>query len=161
MRSAIVSAGVGEVGAVAANRAAPADPDGKTPRVGWDHLLQYFHTSAPGIWPDGAIHYKGVDDQDFPDWCGIFALWAIKTGGASVGTWKMGGSVGDAGMNPTAHPAAGDMGCFVHNQHVALITEVNGDTISTVEGNATADGEIVTRTHSKSAFDAGFYTAFS
>jgi hypothetical protein len=156
-----VSAALGEVGTVIAKHAAPADPDGRTPRVGWDHLLQYFQTSAPGVWPDDAVHYIGVDDQDFPNWCGIFALWAIKTGGASVGTWHMGGSVGDAGMKGTLHPAPGDMGCFVAKQHVALITQVDGDTFSTVEGNSEGIGSIVSRTRSKSEFDAGFYTAFS
>jgi len=86
IRASIVSSALAETSKGVA--AALPDPGDPTKRKGWERLLDYFHKSAPGVWADNDItKFKG----QIPDWCGIFALWAIKTGGVSwVGTWRRG-----------------------------------------------------------------------
>jgi hypothetical protein len=90
--------------AIAASESDPSDP---SKRKGWQRLREYFSTAAPGVWAETVIVTAGA--PGLPDWCGIGALWAIKTGGASwVGTWKQGFGISSvSGMAPTNTLAPG------------------------------------------------------
>jgi hypothetical protein len=132
-------------------------------RQGWDRLLEYFHVAAPGMIPDDNIIFAGYP---LPDWCGIFALWAIKTAGLPVGTWRPSLGIGSVrgfefvDRNHGESPQPGDVGCFIHNGHMDLIYRVNGDTVETIDGNNY--GRITgPKTRKIKDFDAGFYTAFN
>lgn len=159
IRASIVSSALFETSkGVAASLPDPADP---TKRKGWQRLLEYFHLAAPGLWSDDDItRFRG----NIPDWCGIFALWTIKTGGVSwTGTWRMSrGIAAVSGMIPTTSPQPGDVACVAEDpQHMALVYAVTGNSILTIDGNSTNGG--VTGPNgpkARTSFTAGFYTAF-
>jgi len=159
IRASIVSAALAETSKGVA--AALPDPGDPTKRKGWERLLDYFHKSAPGVWADNDItKFKG----QIPDWCGIFALWAIKTGGVSwVGTWRKGHGIASVpGMIHTASPLPGDVACIKeYPQHMAMVYSVTGNSICTIDGNST-NGAVTgpSAPKSRTSFTAGFYTAF-
>ena len=158
-RAAIVSAASGEVGTVIAKQAGDVDDNGRHLRVGWDHLLDYFHTSAPGVWSDDVVKYS--DAPGLPAWCGIFALWALNSGGASVGTWHMGSGIASvSGLYPTRDPKPGDVG-YVDQpyQHHFIVQSIDGDAVSSIDGNSGGNGSIQSGSHSKSG--SLFYSAFA
>ena len=158
-RASVVSAASGEVGTVIAKQAGDTDDQGRHLRVGWDHLLDYFHTSAPGVWSDDVVKY--ADSPGLPAWCGIFALWALHQAGASVGTWHMGSGIASvSGLQPTRDPKPGDVG-YVDQpyQHHFIVQSVEGDTVSSIDGNSGGNGSIQSESHSKSG--STFYTAFA
>jgi hypothetical protein len=159
IRASIASAALAETSkGVAASMRDPADP---TKRKGWERLLDYFHNAAPGVWHDADItKFQG----DIPDWCGIFALWAIKAGGVSwVGTWRQGHGIASvSGMVPTNSPLPGDIGAVKESpQHMDIVYSVTNNTILTVDGNST-NGGVTGPSGPKfvTSFTAGFFTAF-
>jgi hypothetical protein len=160
-RSNIVSTAQGFIGTVHAKKPGEADETGKHVRTGWETLLQIFQTAAPGIWHDDVIkYYTGYEEGYLPSWCGIFATYCLITGGASVGTWQMGvGITGVGGMQQTHDPKPGDVGYLDAHQHHCIIESVDGDTITSIDGNSGTDSEIIGHTRSKHEF-AGFFTAF-
>jgi len=135
------------------------DPADSTKRKGWERLREYFRVAAPGLFDEATIikAHAGITD-----WCGIFALWAIKTGGVSwVGTWvKYQGISSVPGMKRTNAPQPGDVAAKTEHQHMALVYSVSGDSIQTIDGNNGGKLTGPSRLQSKSIFDAGFYTAF-
>ena len=159
MRASIISNALAETSKGIA--ASQADPSDATKRKGWERLLDYFHTAAPGVYQDANItKFHGP----IPDWCGIFALWAIKTSGVSwVGTWQDGKGIASvSGMIPTASPLPGDVGAIKEDpQHMDVIYSVNGNAIQTIDGNST-NGAVTGPSAIKTiaSFTAGFFTAF-
>jgi peptidoglycan hydrolase-like protein with peptidoglycan-binding domain len=158
IRQAAIAAAYGEIGLVRAKEAGDVDETGQQTRVGWERLAEYFNVAAPGVWPDDVVKYV---KPGLPSWCGIFTLWALKTGGASVGNWGMG--TGIPGIRQVTDPQPGDIGYMNENQHYCLVVSVEGDQVNSVDGNTVGDdtvgGEVNDRTRAKSAF-AGFFTVF-
>ncbi len=151
-----------EVGLV---RAAQPDPLDGSKRFGYMRLKRYFDTAAKGVYSASDItDRKG----NLKDWCGIFALWAIKTGGVDwVGMWKDGSGISSVErFEQTSLPEPGDVGCLVEYNHFNLIYSVSSDGIKTIDGNSytkeMGNGLITGPSGLKpsSSFDAGFYTAF-
>ena len=65
-------------------------------------------------------------------WCGIFATWAVMTGGGNCGTWTRGNRC-SAMSKVTRDPKPGDVGYFEKNAHHCIIASVNGDQIETID----------------------------
>jgi len=141
------------------------DATGRRPRQGAEHLLQYFHLAAPGQWPDDVVKYS--DRRGLPDWCGIFALWAIKSAGLPVGTWRRGLGISSVRhMKSTQSPQPGDIGFkeYVAGrkvQHMNLIASVTtGGLFTTIDGNNSGTITGPSAPKSRGHFDS-FWTAFS
>lgn len=85
----------------------------------------------------------------------------MKSAGVNVGNWRQGvGISGVSGIKQTSNPQPGDIAYIAKNQHHAIIVSVEGNTITTIDGNSgRVGGEISVNTRSRSKF-AGFYTAF-
>ena len=158
IRQAAIAAASGEIGLVRAKNAGDVDETGQSTRYGWERLTEYFNVAAPGIWPEDVVKYL---KPGLPSWCGIFTLWALKTGGASVGTWGMG--TGIPGIKQVKDPQPGDIAYMEQNQHYCLVVSVEGDQVHTIDGNTVGDdtggGEVNDRTRAKGDF-AGFFTVF-
>jgi hypothetical protein len=89
-----------------------------------------------------------------PHWCGIFALWAVKTAALPVGTWKMGGGIGHvAGFEVTSAPRRGDVAVLEHpHQHHAVVHSVYQDPkgatrVITIDGNSGTTSTITRNDH--------------
>jgi peptidoglycan hydrolase-like protein with peptidoglycan-binding domain len=158
VRQAALAAAYAEIGLVRAKEAGEVDETGQHTRYGWERLREYFSVAAPGIWPEDTVKYL---KPGLPSWCGIFALWALKTGGASVGDWGMG--TGIPGIRQVRDPKPGDIGYLEQNQHYCLIHSVDGDTVHSIDGNTVGDdtsgGEVNDRTRSRGEY-LGFFTVF-
>ncbi|MDO6818883.1 DUF4157 domain-containing protein [Zobellia sp. 1_MG-2023] len=133
--------------------------DGSGKRVGAEHFLEIFHLAANDAWSDEVIENVKYGEE-FPYWCGIFSVYAIKKAGIDLGYWQIGRGVGDK-LQPTDNPQPGDIGYFHHHQHHCIIKEVNGDTIVSIDGNSAVYSEVVEKTRQRSAFTGGFMTAFT
>lgn len=89
-------------------------------------------------------------------WCAIFATTAVAQGGANVGKtasvaqineWASQGSHGyQRGLKPSNLARPGDLLTF-GSQHVAVVKEVKGGQIITIEGNANGSGGVVQLSH--------------
>jgi CHAP domain len=147
-----------QIGLVNSGKPGELDTTGKKTRQGWQNILEYFHTAAPGIWSDEVVKYQKAG---LPSWCGIFSLWAVKSAGLDVGNWRQGvGISGVSGIKQTSNPQPGDIAYIAKNQHHAIVAKVEGNTITTIDGNSgRMGGEITENKRSRSKF-AGFYTAF-
>lgn len=94
----------------------PADPRKRTFRMGHPRLLKYFRvTGAASATPymEAAVTYLEKQGQlaPMPHWCGIFALWAVKTAGMNVGGWNLGQGISSVkGFRQTFSPGPGDVG---------------------------------------------------
>ena len=103
------------------------------------------NNGKPGSNPNGLV-----------SWCGIFATWAVITGGGNCGTWESGSRC--SAMNKvTRDPKPGDVGYFVDNQHHCIIASVNGDQIETIDGNSYdgssgGNGAVTSKMRSRSDF---------
>jgi hypothetical protein len=157
-RIRIVEIARSQVGLVNSGKTVEMDATGKKTRQGWQSLLEYFNTAAPGVWSDNVVKYK---QPGLPSWCGIFSLWAMKSAGMNVGNWRQGvGISGVSGIRQTSNPQPGDIAYIAKNQHHAIVVNVDGNTITTIDGNSgRVGGEITVNTRSRNKF-AGFYTAF-
>jgi hypothetical protein len=161
VRAYVVSTAQSYVGTVHARRPGEADETGRHVRTGWETLLEIFHNAAPGLWHDDVIkYYTGYEEGHLPSWCGIFATHCLLLGGAGVGTWHVGvGISGVGGIVQTHDPKPGDVGYFDAHQHHCVIESVDGDTITSIDGNSGMDSEIIGHTRHRGEF-AGFFTAF-
>jgi hypothetical protein len=133
------------------------DPQGRQLRRGHTKLLKYFRISAPApgapnrsaVSEDAIAHFARIGGVDqvgqlapMPHWCGIFALWAIKTAGANVGTWVTGTGISKVrGFRQVNSPLPGDVGYldqpFQHHFIVRwLWPESGGVKVDTIEGNS-------------------------
>lgn len=141
------------------------DPiNGRTFRQGHERLHEYFRTAAPAAgdpsstyFGDDGVHYLQAPGKltPIPHWCGLFALWAIRTSlgplGVDAGTWKMGSGVDRAFFTTTTAPQKGDIAYRDQPfQHHAIVIDVHpGDdghaVVETIDGNSGATSTI-TRT---------------
>jgi putative peptidoglycan binding protein len=137
-------------GGVAAKTSGGKDStNGRTFRMGHHKLLKYFRLAAPNVFNEDAIQYLTTPGQlaPCPHWCGIFALWAVKSANVPVGTWKIGSGISSvSGFKQISKSNAqpGDVG-YVHHpfQHHFIIKEVGaGGSLVTVEGNSGADSRL-------------------
>lgn len=163
IRDLIVSLALAETSKdIAASQADPAD---RTKRKGWERLKVYFDTAAPNVYPN-ILKFP----PQATDWCGIFALWAIKAAGSPgadkpLGTWTDTQGIGQVpGMLPTSSPQKGDVAAVAEgNQHMDLVFSVSadGNSIQTIDGND-AGGTVTgpSKSKPKTSFTAGFFTAF-
>jgi Putative peptidoglycan binding domain len=142
-------------------------------RRGYQRLLRYFRTSAPApgnpnstYFGDDGVTYLHHPGQltPMPDWCGIFALWAVRTALVPVGTWQMGSGInGVTGFISTKTPRRGDVAFLAQpKQHHAVVHTVYQDTqgndrIVTIDGNSAATSTITRNDHSRSYW-TGFFT---
>lgn len=179
-RLAVVAVARAEASVPGVAATLPGDLDtasGRVHRQGWDRLLKYFRTSAPlpgsverTFYNEDDISYLTLPGVLAPmkSWCGIFALWAIKTAGMQVGTWIDGRGISDVAGFRLVHYLnvdRGDVG-YVDQpyQHHFLVDEVYKDQFGvrmarTIEGNSdpTSNFNFKTRQLSKVS---GFYTCF-
>jgi hypothetical protein len=98
----------------------------------------------------------GSNPNGLVSWCGIFATWAVITGGGNAGTWMSGNRVSSM-KKTTRDPKPGDVGYLQAFSHHCIITAVNGDSIESVDGNsydadAGGNGAITTKTRSRGEF---------
>jgi hypothetical protein len=167
-RAAIVAAARSKIGTVFSDVAAEADETGDATRKGWETLTEIFDVAFPSF-PKQIIKYikygknngqEGSKSNGLVSWCGIFATWAVMTGGGTSGTWDS-GSRCSAMSKITSNPKPGDVGYFTANSHHCIIASVNGDQIETIDGNSFdgaggGNGAITSRMRSRKEF-AGFF----
>ncbi len=175
-RQAVAAAAYAEVGKVRAKETTAKDDEGKPARVGWDRLVEYFNVSFGGAWKDiellkrpragtklkhGTTTGERVETSDtLISWCGIFALWAVKAGGMSVGNWGIGKAAPNILKGRSKVPQVGDIVVSSNNNHHAVVVWVAPDAaekaasgktnsieIKTVDGNSGSNpvsgGEVV------------------
>ena len=92
----------------------PADARKRSFRMGHTRLLKYFRaTGAASATPFMEAAVTDLEKQGqlapMPHWCGIFALWAVKTAGMNVGGWNLGKGISSvAGFRQTWTPGPGE-----------------------------------------------------
>jgi len=168
VRSAIVNAARSKIGTVFSNASGGVDEaTGDHVRKGWETLTEIFSVGMPSF-PKQVIKYLkyGTNNGDKPNpnglvsWCGIFATWAVKTGGGDASAWGGGNTIVNM-KKITRDPKPGDVGYFTAKSHMCIIASVNGDTIETIDGNsfdagAGGSGAITTTMRARGSF-AGFF----
>jgi peptidoglycan hydrolase-like protein with peptidoglycan-binding domain len=168
IRDAIVAAARSKIGSVFSDVPGPADETGDKVRMGWETLTEFFNVAYPSF-PKQIIKYikygknngkPGSSSNGLVSWCGIFATWAVMTGGGNCGTWD-GGPRCSSMSKITNDPKPGDVGYFTANAHHCIIASVNGDQIETIDGNSYdgdsgGNGAITSKTRSRGDF-AGFF----
>ncbi len=148
-------------------------------RKGRDKLLKSFRHSAPDpnrpgrtLFNEAVITHRSTPSEtspSMPHWCGIFALWAIKTAGLPVGTWPdPRRSTTGISMVPgfrtiaSQQVRAGDVG-YVNNdfEHHFIIEKVLRDegVVLTVEGNSPPNSNFSFKRRPISSVTA-YYTVF-
>ena len=155
----------------------PRDIQGRQFRSGCDKLLSYFRLAAPDpknpnqtFYNEDNIIHLIVPGQlePMPHWCGIFALWAIKTAvaGRLAGTWKDGSGIGSVlGFHNVVKPDLGDVGFvsapFQHHFIIreAPFQEAGVTKVRTVEGNSSPDSRFSFKTRTIKEISA-FYSIF-
>lgn len=168
VRGAIVAAARSKIGSVYSDVAGEADETGDKTRQGWQILSEIFDVGFPSF-PKKIVKYikygknngkDGSSSNGLVSWCGIFATWAVMTGGGTCGPWDAGPRC--SSMNRiTKDPKPGDVGYFTANQHHCIIASVNGDQIETIDGNSYdgssgGNGAITSKTRSRHDFAAFF-----
>jgi hypothetical protein len=173
-RKAVAAAAMGEVGKVRAKEMTGKDEKGDPARFGWRSLTEYYMVASGGSWPDPALlkyrrggtkmqHGTGkrieVNDT-LPSWCGVFATWAVKTGGFSVKDWGPGRAAPNIMKRMNKVPQVGDVVVSPNQNHHAVVVWVepeaadkaatgkkNSIVVKTVDGNSGSNpvsgGEVV------------------
>jgi len=164
-------------GGVFAKLSIEYDYDADLPlRWGYQKLLKYFRTSAPqpgqlnqSVFNEDSIMYLTTPGElaPCPHWCGIFALWAIKTAGMIVGNWVV--SKGISVVSGFSQIKAGDVDKgdvgYVHKpfMHHFIIDNVfvQGGVrkVNTIEGNSSPSSNFSFKTRDVSSISA-FYSIF-
>ena len=141
--------------------------NGRTFRKGHERLLEYFRLAAPDPAKPGSTYFGDNEIQylktqgslaPMPHWCGIFALWAVKTAlipaGFNAGNWKMGyGLDRNYFYGLTSKPQKGDVAYKNEPyQHHAIVYDVQTDEtnktiIETIDGNSGASSTITHNFH--------------
>jgi peptidoglycan hydrolase-like protein with peptidoglycan-binding domain len=168
VRGAIVAAARSKIGSVYSDVAGEVDETGDRTRQGWQTLTEIFDVGFPSF-PKKIIKYikygknngkDGSSSNGLVSWCGIFATWAVMTGGGTCGPWDAGPRCSSM-TRITKDPKPGDVGYFTANQHHCIIASVNGDQIETIDGNSYdgssgGNGAITSKTRSRHDFAAFF-----
>ena len=143
------------------------DPvNNKTYRQGYERLMMYFSTSAPAPGMPGSTYYGDDNVRYLPSWfgkkkgdtikawCGIFALWVVKSSGlvGFVGNWKDGSGIASVpGIVGTSTPHRGDIAYKDDQNHHAVVYDVvsgpMGTRIVTIDGNS-GSGSSITKNES-------------
>ena len=101
---------------------------------------QVGKADLPAYIADAAPQYAG----EHPEWCGIFALWALHQAGLAKGVqWKTAlGFVEPQRLAHTTSPKPGDVAYFAAPwQHHALVESVRSDEVDLINGNG-AGGKV-------------------
>lgn len=168
VRDAIVAAARSKIGTVFSDVAGAADETGDKTRMGWETLTEIFSVGFPSF-PKQIIKYikhgknngkPGSNPNGLVSWCGVFATWAVITGGGNCGPWDSGPRCSSM-SKITNDPKPGDVGYFTANQHHCIIASVNGNQIETIDGNSYdtdggGNGAITSKMRSRGEF-AGFF----
>jgi hypothetical protein len=128
----------------------------KAVQFGVKSIGKYAESEGNNLGPELNKLEKTFGDKGEP-WCAIFATTAAAQGGASkaartasvaqINQWAQEGSHGyEKGLLPSSKAQPGDLLTF-GDAHVALVKEVRGGTIYTIEGNADGSGGVVQLTH--------------
>ncbi len=156
LRQKVIEAALGEVGKVSSR---PGQAQGGK-RKGGDRLAVYIKSAmnwtdkqVPADWKKkiDAIQTPtkaGTRPHEVNNWCGYFATWALKTGGAPASLkWMPSVGIKKAFKKTTKQAKIlgcrtdwenmkpGDVGMFSKASHHALIAEVNGNDYKTIDGN--------------------------
>lgn len=173
IRAKIVSIALGQVGLVEAHVDSGEERKvgNKTIRVrkGGDRLLEYIQMASPAHASnevqkrdilDVAIPTGPKGGNRVPSWCGILALWIQNTAGNDGGTWPntpwMGGKFGPDKLqfrSSQEEPQPGDIAYTTTHHHHATVIRVEGNTVTTVDGNTGEDGASAIRVRSRSKED--------
>lgn len=136
----------------------PVVGNGSSRALSWatQHLGKFGESSGPNLGPE-----LNKLEQQFgmtgEPWCAIFATTVASQGGmprtgrtasvAEINQWASEGTHGyQKGLKPSSQARPGDLVTF-GDQHVAVVKEVKGGTIVTIEGNANGSGGVVQLTH--------------
>jgi hypothetical protein len=128
-----------------------------------DQLGEFYSVALGSVDKNlaAAIRYHGYS---IPDWCGIYALWAMKLVGMGVGNWKIGSGISSVeGMKqrrPDEAIELGDVAAKTENGHMATVVSVQGNDVTTIDGNSGKVGGEITGPNGpkpRSAWDQGFY----
>lgn len=138
-RQLIIQFAESQLGKVSSNEAEAGMPVGQRKRKGWSYLKNYFDKAAPGLWTNDTIIYL---QDGLPSWCGIFALWAMKSSLLDVKNWIKTLGIGSVdGITTVSFPPnKGDVAFIKHKQHHAIVTDVIGNTIYSIDGNSYDEG---------------------
>jgi hypothetical protein len=156
----------------------PNDKRGRYFRLGYEKLLKYFRVSVPkpGKLNESAVNEEAIkylskpgELSPMPHWCGIFALWAIKsaniTTAGKVGTWVVGQGISNVpGFRQVSQAYKGDVGFVkVPHQHHFIIEDVIEEggikKVKTIEGNSALNSEFSFKTRAIHEI-SGFYSIF-
>jgi hypothetical protein len=147
IRQRIIAIALGELGKVS-DQGGPTI-NGALCKKGWARLKQYFDEATdwgPDSFTKGSNVRNGImlagRNPTGGEWCGIFATWCFLKGGVST---QWGWGRGPSGLTPhyaweKQNIAPGDIGVIAANQHHFIITKVDGDVLTTVNGNAWMHG---------------------
>lgn len=158
-RQAMVGLALAQIGKVQAKLFGDKNDEGKSARTGWRALKMYLDGAGKPLnkgWerPSGTI----------PAWCGIFATWAARSAGMSIGPWPDAASASRL-RGPHEVPQPGDIvnqqgekvivnGVESDANHFGVITwvqtppanatpaQIKALSIRTVEGNTNTFGEV-------------------
>jgi hypothetical protein len=178
VRDDIVTAARGEVGQVSDQ----GGSDGN--KLGWDHLKTYFEVALgiPDAFAKGTAWQTGIqkagqfitgtrkDGTAYTiDWCGIFAVWALRQANIDA-KWVFGtgpeGRIKDAGANNNSERAArtdftqmqpGDILVRHHSVHHCIVSAFDGTNLSTINGNADYQGIVETTGEAWSSVDSWYF----
>jgi hypothetical protein len=157
-RASVVAFALSQVGLVEAHTGAP-DPEnpGKLARKGYRHLQQYYVGTGrkldEGVMRDHTIKVGPEGGNKIGSWCQIFSEWAVGKGG---GTFQ----VAVAGKNHVKVPQPGDVAYMKQSEHMAVVIAVEGDQVTTVDGNMPSASAIMVCKRSLKAWDQGFHDTF-
>lgn len=146
-RKAIITLALSQIGKVVERQKAADEEDPKTgkkrpTRYGWETLDEYFEVAYGGR--DSSRYNDRLQEEvrfaDIPlsqDWCGIFVQWVMKSNGVPLKDWRHGYSAQLINMQRVhGPPVPGDiLNKPDPNNHFAIVVEVNGDTVKSIDGN--------------------------
>lgn len=86
-----------------------------------------------------------------PSWCGIFVFWALNKSGVPMPKWQLGERMikPEAARLPGDGPLPGDIAYRNAFSHFAIVEKVNGNTVSTVNGNTAGEDNLGGQVQSK------------
>ena len=86
-----------------------------------------------------------------PSWCGIFVFWALNKSGVPMPKWQLGERMikPEAARLPGDGPLPGDIAYRNAFSHFAIVEKVNGNTVTTVNGNTAGEDNLGGQVQSK------------
>jgi CHAP domain-containing protein len=97
-----------------------------------------------GVMPPG--EYSAAQIEQYAqtrDWCGGFALWCLKQAGLAPDLFWEDGKGFCYKLPQTTDPQPGDIAFFATNGHQAIVVQVSGGVLTSVDGNLTLPGQPV------------------